>query len=202
MSYYPEPVNEHFLDPRNVGEVPDADAIGGAASFTCGAVLSLSLKIDARSQTITEARFRAAGCGFLIASASVLTETITELALSRAALLPESAITDWFTELPQDKRHCAALCREALNATLASYHNSTREEWTGDEALICTCFGVSEKSLEQAIETRSLRTVEEVTRTCNAGGGCRSCRPLIEEILADYWRTAAAQEIKTGICKP
>jgi NifU-like protein len=203
MPYYPDPVNEHFLNPRNVGEVCEADAVGEAGSFICGAVLTLSLKIDAHSQRITDAKFKAAGCGFLIASASALTESIKDLAISRAAVLPESAITDWFIELPPEGRtHCAALCREALGAALANYHKATREEWTGDEALICTCFGVSEKSIERAIHTRLLQTVEQVTRACNAGGGCRSCCPLIEDILEDYWRTAAIQEISTEIGKP
>jgi NifU-like protein len=150
------------------------------------------LKIDAGMQRITSAKFKATGCGFLIANASALTETVKDLAISRAAMLDETAVTDWFGQLPPDRTQCAALCREALLAALANYHNAAREEWTGDEALICTCFGVSEKSIERVIHIRSLRTVEEVTRMCNAGGGCQSCRPLIEDILDDYWRTAAA----------
>jgi NifU-like protein len=197
MSHYPERINEHFLNPRNVGEARAADAVGEAGSFTCGAILRLSLKIDAARQEITEAKFKAVGCGFLIASASAWTETIKEMALGRAALLEDSAVTDWFNEFPSERRHCAALCREALHAALADYHNAAREEWTGDEALICTCFGVSEKTIEQVIETRSLRTVKEVTRACHAGGGCGSCHPLILDIMEDYWRTVEARIIQT-----
>jgi NifU-like protein len=189
MSYYPERINEHFLNPRNVGDLPDADAVGEAGSFTCGALLRLSLKIDANAQRIADAKFRATGCGFLIASASALTETIKDLAISRAATLTESAITDWFGEMPASKTHCALLCREALLKALANYHSAALGEWTGDEALICTCFGVSEKTIERAVGERSLRTVHEVTRACNAGGGCGSCQPLIVDILEDYWRT-------------
>jgi NifU-like protein len=194
MSYYPARINEHFLNPRNVGEVEGADAVGEAGSLECGALLRLSLKIDASVQRITDAKFKATGCGFLIANASALTETVKDLAISRAAMLDETAVTGWFGESPHDRTQCAALCREALLAALANYHNAAREEWTGDEALICTCFGVSEKSIERVIHTRSLRTVKEVTRMCNAGGGCQSCRPLIEDILDDYWRTAALAE--------
>lgn len=202
MSYYPERINEHFLNPRNVGDIQEADAVGEAGSFTCGAILRLSLKIDGGQQQITEAKFKAVGCGFLIAAASVLTETIQELAISRAATLPANALTDWFEELPPARQHCVALCREALNAALASYHNQAREEWAGDEALICTCFGVAEKTIEQVIQTRSLRTVREVTRACHAGGGCQSCHPLILDILEDYWRTVEAQIIQAETGKP
>lgn len=193
MPYYPERINEHFLHPRNVGEVTEADAVGEAGSLICGAILRLTLKIDVEGQRIEEARFKAVGCGYLIACASVLTETIRELAISRAATLSENAITDWFGELPSERKHCVALCREALHATLANYHDATRAEWAGDEALICTCFAVSEKTIEQVIEARSLRTVKEVTRACHAGGGCQSCHPLIVDILEDYWRTVAAE---------
>jgi NifU-like protein len=183
MSFYPARVQQHFDRPRNVGDVEGADAACEAGSLTCGALLRLSLRIDPASQIITDARFKALGCGYLIACASVLTETIKELPLSRSALLNESAITDWFGGVPPERRHCAALCREALHLALADYHSARQEEWTGDEALICTCFGVSEQSIEEAIRARSLRTVKEVTRACNAGAGCGSCRPLIEDIL-------------------
>jgi NifU-like protein len=56
-------------------------------------------------------------------------------------------------------------------------------DWAGDEALICTCFFVSERTIEREIQTRGLATVAEVTRACNAGGGCGSCHQLIQEIL-------------------
>jgi NifU-like protein len=202
MPYYPDRINEHFLHPRNVGEVSEADATGEAGSLACGAILRVTLKVDAVQQSITDAKFKATGCGFLIASASALTETIKEMAISRAATLSQSAITDWFEELPLDRRHCAALCHEALYAALANYHNATREEWMGDEALICTCFAVSEKTIEQVIETRALHTIEQVTRACNAGGGCRSCHPLILDILDDYWRTVEARSMRVETGKP
>ncbi|HEY0405888.1 MAG TPA: (2Fe-2S)-binding protein [Pyrinomonadaceae bacterium] len=95
--------------------------------------------------------------------------------------------------VPPERRHCIALCQQALAAALDNYHETARVEWTGEEALICTCFGVSETSIERVIGSLSLRSIEQVTRACNAGGGCHSCHPLIEDILADYWRTQAAK---------
>jgi NifU-like protein len=191
MSFYPSRIQQHFDAPRNMGDLADADAIGDVGSLRCGAVMHLSIKIDATTQTISDARFKTLGCGFLVACASVLTETVKDLPLSRAALLDEAAITDWFGGLPQEKAHCAELARQALHAALADYHNARQEEWTGDEALICTCFGVSERSIESAINKSALRTINQVTKACNAGGGCRSCHPLIEDILDDYWRTTS-----------
>jgi NifU-like protein len=194
MSYYPKRIREHFLNPLNVGEVSDADATGEAASFTCGALVRLSLKIDTASQAVADAKFKAVGCGYLIAAASVFTEIIKGITIDEATTvsnlreLSENVLADFFGDLPPDKLHCPALCREALGAAIARYRGAP-EEWTGEEALICTCFGVSEKTIESVIHVRGLRTIKEVTKACNAGAGCHSCHPLIEEMLADYWRT-------------
>lgn len=194
MSYYSERVSEHFLNPHNVGEVAGADATGETGSFTCGALLRISLKIDAGSGRIVDAKFKAVGCGYLIAAASVFTEIIKGITVSEAATistspgLSENTLTDFFGCLPPEKMHCPALCREALGAAIARSHGASTE-WVGEEALICTCFGVSEKTIESVIYVRSPRTVKEVTKACKAGAGCHSCHPLIEEMLEDYWRT-------------
>jgi NifU-like protein len=191
VSIYPEEINEHFLRPRGAGEVPAADATGVAGSHVCGAALRLTLRVDAASQRITDARFKAAGCGYLIAAASLLTEILRELTVAEATLLTtmlESVIAEHLGEFPAEKQHCAVLCRDGLGAALTTYRTSRQTQWSGDEALICTCFGVSESTIEAAIAADSLRDVSEVTRACDAGGGCGSCHPLIEDILDDHWK--------------
>src|ERR1043165_2672389 len=90
MPFYPDRINEHFLNPLNVGEIADAEAVGEASSFQCGARLRLSLNIDDELK-IVDARFKATGCGYLVASASALTETLKELRVGRAALPGSSA---------------------------------------------------------------------------------------------------------------
>jgi NifU-like protein len=70
-----------------------------------------------------------------------------------------------------------------LLAAIREYSNAARDDWAGDEALICTCFFVSERTIEREIKTHGLTTVREVTTACNAGGGCGSCHQLIQEIL-------------------
>jgi NifU-like protein len=193
MSYYEGRVRDYFFNPRHVGEVEGADATGDTGSLTCGAVLRLSLKIDAASRRVTEAKFKATGCGFLIASASALSEMLDGLTVGEAGrlsegALAEAAIVEHLQDVPPDRLHCVRLCRDALAAAINHYRQTTLEEWAGEEALICTCFGISEKRIEHEIHTRSLRTIKGVTKACNAGGGCHSCHPLIEDILEDYWR--------------
>ncbi len=171
---------DEFLNPRNVGDVAEPNFMGRAASFDCGAVLRVSIQVD-DSQKITDARFKAAGCTTLIAAASLLTERIKGRTTGEAAAFDQSP--DVLKELPDQKRECIALAFEALVSAVQRYSDSIREHWEGDEALICTCFGVSESRIEKEIAENGLTTISEVTRACNAGAGCRSCYPLIEEML-------------------
>jgi NAD(P)H-nitrite reductase large subunit len=101
----------------------------------------------------------------------------------------DAVFTDHLGTFPPEKQHCAFLCRDALGSAITLFRTSTFTEWAGDEVLICTCFGVAEKTIERVIQSASLRSVEQVTSACNAGGGCGSCHPLIEDILDDYLRT-------------
>ncbi|MFN2456268.1 MAG: iron-sulfur cluster assembly scaffold protein [Pyrinomonadaceae bacterium] len=189
-------IEEHFLRPRNVGDLKElAGAVRGeACSPVCGAVVQLSLKIDADSRKVAAAQFKAAGCRYLIACASALTECIAGAQIDDAAVLTERGIAACLLDFPPERMRCAALCREALVASLARYRAmeaSAHEEWSGEEALICTCFGVAEKTIERVIQTGRLSEVREVTAACNAGGGCGSCQPLIQDILEDCRRHAS-----------
>ncbi len=187
-------IKDHFLRPRNVGGLGEAaDAFGEACSPACGAVVCLSLQIDAKAQRITRANFKATGCQYLIAAASITTELLTNMTLDEATALSIEPTDAHFADFPKEKKRCAALCYEALYESIARYRRATaHEEWSGEEALICICFGVSEKTIEGVIRADNLHTVGAVTAKCNAGGGCGSCRPLIEDIIEDYWRVGSA----------
>ena len=189
MQLNSERVAQLFFNPRNVGEATPPSFSGRSASFTCGAALRISLRID-ESQRITEAKFKAAGCTILVASASLLTEQVIGKTTGEAAALGQRPV--WIKDLlggfGESSADCATLACAALLAAIAKYSDSVRDEWNGDEALICTCFGVSERTIASEIQTNRLSTIEEVTRSCNAGAGCRSCYPLIEDMLDDCKR--------------
>jgi NifU-like protein len=192
MPCYSGLTKEHFFNPLKLGEISDADAIGKAGSRTCGAAVRFSLRIDG-TQRISDAKFKAAGCSYLVACSSFLTEQVQGKTTGEAAAWaqsPERSIIEQF-EPAAGKDDCAVLAREALTSAIRHYSDSVRDEWSGDEALICTCFGVSEWTIEQQIQTGGLRTISEITKACNAGAGCRSCYSLIEDILDDCWRTGS-----------
>jgi len=161
---------DHFFNPRNVGDADEPCFTGRAASLSCGALVRFSIQVD-ETQRVSQARFRATGCSFLIAAASILTEKVMGLTTAEAARIGTGAT------------NCVAIAYDALLDAIREYSNAARDDWAGDEALICTCFFVSERTIEREIQTQGLTTVAEVTRVCNAGGGCGSCHQLIQEML-------------------
>jgi len=186
MQHTADTVAQLFLSPRNVGDVAEPSFVGRSASFQCGATLRISLHVD-ESQRITEAKFKAAGCSVLVASASLLIDQVIGRTTGEAAALAQQGelLQKKLGALPAERSECPALAGAALVAAIGKYSDSVRDDWEGDEALICTCFCVSERTIEREIQQRELRTVAEVTAACNAGAGCRSCYSLIEDMLEE-----------------
>ena len=178
-----------FFNSKNVGDASEPSFIGRSASFHCGATLRISLHVD-ESQRIVEAKFRAAGCSVMVASATLLTEEIVGKTTGEAATLGQQVrlLESRLGPIETERTECPALACEALVSAIREYSDAVRDSWEGEQALICTCFGVSEKTIEREIQVNGLRTIAEVTRACNAGAGCRSCYPLIEDILEDCRR--------------
>ena len=185
MQFYPLKINERFENPRNAGRVVGANAVGTNATFVCGAILRFTLRIDKATKKIIEAKFQTNGCGYLIASADILAEKIVGKSLTELHGL-ESLGKEIETELgtfETHRTHCLELSLETLQAAFNDFRVTQIEEWTGEKALICTCFGVAEETIESLIIEQNLETVEEVSRACNAGSGCGSCQFLIQEII-------------------
>ena len=181
-------VTQHFFAPENVGEIEKPDGRSIVASPSCGAVLCASLSVDETAR-INAAKFKVAGCSYLVATCSVLSTALSGKTTGEAAVLcqtPEAVMLMMGADWPTGKSDCLALACRAFLLAIRSYSDAARDEWSGDEALICTCFGVSERTIETAIQAGGLRTIAEVTLASNAGAGCRSCYPLIEEILDQF----------------
>lgn len=123
----------------------------------------------------------------MVASATLLTDQVMGMTTGEAATLGQqpAVVKAQLGSVEKERADCTQLACDALLNAIREYSDAIRDSWEGDQALICTCFGVSEKTIEREIQLNGLRTVNEVTRACNAGAGCRSCYPLIEDILEE-----------------
>ena len=182
MWEYTDKVREHFFNPRNVGEIEEADGVGEVGSLACGDALRLTFKLDENGK-ICDAKFKTFGCASAIATSSVLTEMIKGLTIDEAARVTNKDIADYLGGLPEQKMHCSVMGREALEAAIENYRTGGRKRRELEGNVVCTCFGVTDKEIERVIRENNLTMVEEVTNYCKAGGGCGGCRGEIEKII-------------------
>lgn len=116
---YSDKVMDHFVNPRNVGEIEDADGIGTVGNPACGDIMQMSIKI--KNDVIVDAKFKTFGCGAAIASSSMATEMIKGKSIVEALKLTNEAVTQALDGLPPVKRHCSVLAEEALQRALDDY---------------------------------------------------------------------------------
>src|SRR6266496_5629280 len=123
MSDALEPQNplvlDHFLNPRNVGDLPDPDGVGEVGAVACGDVMRISIKV--RDGRIAEARFRTFGCGTAIATSSVATELIRGRAVAEALRFSNEEVSAALGGLPPAKSHCPVLAQEAVKAAVEDF---------------------------------------------------------------------------------
>jgi len=177
---YTEKVKDHFLNPRNVGVIADADGVGEVGSLACGDALKLTFKVD-ETERIRDAKFQTFGCASAIASSSALTEMIKGLTLDEAAKITNEDIALYLGGLPKEKMHCSVMGRDALEKAIAYYRGESQKKKEG--RIVCECFGVTDLEIERAVRENNLQTIEDVTDYVKAGGGCGNCHGAIQEII-------------------
>lgn len=179
---YTDKVNDHFRNPRNVGKVESPDGVGEVGSLACGDALKLMFKLDGEGR-ITEAKFQTFGCASAIASSSALTEMIIGKTLEEAEQITNQDIAEHLGGLPKQKLHCSVMGREALEAAIYNYRTGKKLDKTLDGEVVCHCFGVTDKDVEKVVRAHDIKTIEDLTNTCKAGGGCGNCLPELEAII-------------------
>ena len=118
---------DHFRNPRNVGEIPDADGIGEVGNARCGDIMKIYLKI--KDGVIEDVKFNTFGCGSAIASSSMATELIKGKPLSQAMELTNKAVAEALDGLPAHKMHCSVLAEEAIRAAIKDYYDKNGIEY-------------------------------------------------------------------------
>ena len=126
MNYSPL-VMEHFTNPRNVGEIENADGIGEVGNAKCGDIMKIYLKIE--NEIITDVKFKTFGCASAIATSSIATELIKGKPLSEALELTNKAVVEALGGLPAVKIHCSVLAEEAVKAAVKDYYDKNGIEY-------------------------------------------------------------------------
>lgn len=181
---YTEEVMDHYRNPRNVGKIDDANAIGEAGSLSCGDALKIYLKI--KNNIVVDAKFQTFGCGSAVASSSILTEMIIGKPLEEVKKITNKDIADKLGGLPPEKMHCSVMGHEALEDALNKFEGGEAKVSKKDK-MICSCFSVTENQILNAIKENNLKTLEEVTNYTKAGGGCGHCKSDIQAILDNFY---------------
>ena len=122
MALYSEKVMDHFRNPRNVGQIEDADGIGEVGNAKCGDIMCMYLKID-ENQVITDVKFNTFGCGSAIATSSMATELIKGKTVKEALDLSNKAVVEALDGLPVHKLHCSVLAEQAVRAAVKDYYD-------------------------------------------------------------------------------
>lgn len=198
MWEYSDKVKEHFKNPKNVGSIENADAIGEAGALSCGDKLKLYLKID--NGIITDAKFQTFGCGSAVAASSMLTEMVIGKTIEEAKKITNKQIADALDGLPPEKMHCSVMGREALEDAIKNYEGEDWQELAIDEnkensPIICHCYGVSEKEIVSAIVDNGAKTFEDISKLTSAGLACGRCRQNIENIIKKYVKTDKKEKL-------
>jgi len=119
VKLYTEKVMDHFENPRNVGEIPDADGVGQVGNPTCGDIMKIYLKIN--ENVIEDVKFKTFGCGAAIATSSMVTEMVKGKTLDEATKISNKMVAEALGGLPPKKMHCSNLAADALQAAIEDY---------------------------------------------------------------------------------
>lgn len=135
MALYSDKVMDHFANPRNVGEIADADGVGEVGNAKCGDIMKIYLKI--KNNVIEDVKFETFGCASAIASSSMATELIKGKTVEEALAVTNKQVVDELDGLPAHKLHCSVLAEEAIKSAVKDYYDKNGIEY--DHSLFPDC---------------------------------------------------------------
>lgn len=182
---YPQTIAEFLKEPTRIGLSRNPNGVGTEARFDCGCFFRFYLEIDEGNGRILAAGYESNGCGYMLAAGEWIAGALDGRLLTDLHgfdLVGEIASLQNLAQAAGRSR-CVEAALEAARAAFRDHRTRRLERTDGETALICTCFGVSEESIEGFVKEHQPESLEEVISATRAGSGCGSCRMLIMEIL-------------------
>ena len=127
MALYTDTVMDHFMNPRNVGEIPDADGVGEVGNAKCGDIMKMYIKV--KDNRIDDVKFETFGCGSAIASSSMATEMIKGKTIDEALAVTNKQVVEALGGLPAHKLHCSVLAEESIKSAVRDYYDKNGIEY-------------------------------------------------------------------------
>ena len=127
MALYTDTVMDHFMNPRNVGEIPDADGVGEVGNAKCGDIMKMYIKV--KDNRIDDVKFETFGCGSAIASSSMATEMIKGKTIDEALAVTNKQVVEALGGLPAHKLHCSVLAEESIKSAVTDYYDRNGIEY-------------------------------------------------------------------------
>ena len=187
MAVYPAKLTKLIRSPKFAKCCADPNGIGSDANFACGCHIRFFVSIDGADGILSGVGYETNGCGYMIAAAELIAAHISRKALSELHGLgrEETGFILNETEAVQDgsRRDCIEAALNSVKSAFSNHRSKLLEEFAGEKALICTCFGISEETVEEFVAARRPTDSFQVSDAIRAGSGCGSCRMLIQEII-------------------
>lgn len=187
MSIYPPKITELSNSLKFTGSIKNSNASGMSASFSCGCFARFDVFVSEADNIISDIKYRSNGCGYMLAGAEAVAESVIGRSVAELEGFGEKymdrLIVDRDISVPEERKQCFNVVVEALGEAFADHRRRLIDEFIGEKALICTCFGITEEEIGAFIATASPISVDDVSKGIRAGGGCGSCRMLIQEML-------------------
>jgi len=185
MSVYPRSIAKIIEKPSSARRPHYPNGVGTGAKFDCGCFLRMFLEMDEVTGQISEVGYETNGCGYILASAEWIAETLRgELLTDLHGFVSDDriAVCEGLTD-EVGRVKCIEAAFEAVRGAFRDHRSRRLERADGEVALICTCFGVSEETIERFVKESQAKSLEDVVTATRAGSGCGSCRMLIMEII-------------------
>ncbi|MFC1616943.1 iron-sulfur cluster assembly scaffold protein [Candidatus Margulisiibacteriota bacterium] len=189
---YTEKVKEHFINPRNVlqddDNLDDFDGKGIEGNIKCGDEMMVAIKVDKRTNTITDCKWKTYGCASAIASTSMMSEMVIGMTVDKAYKFSPKDIASQLGGLPEHKIHCSVLGDKALREAIKDYYkrnnmdNKIQEEGV---KVVCTCMNITNRDIESAV-LDGVRIYEQLQEHTKCGTVCGKCKDESIDFMNQY----------------
>lgn len=188
MPTYPAQILDIIRNAEHASPSAGENAVGRDVNFSCACFVQMSADVDADDKGAVEnVRFRSNGCGYMVAAAETVAGHLDGQPLTALHGLNDVELKQLIEirigNVEASREFCIGTVISASRKLFADHRSKRIKEFAGEKALVCTCFGISEESVENIIAARAGITVDEIATEFRAGSGCGSCRMLLQEMV-------------------